>query len=136
MMKKLFVLPLAAAMVAALGGCAMKADPARAAKLQEATASAPRCTGEKDCAAKWDAAQLWVVKNAGFKIQNATNVLIQTYFPTNASMALGVEVTKEGEGGGVHVIRARIWCDNFIGCERDPLDAVLDFNRKVASAQP
>lgn len=135
-MKKLFVLTMAAAVMAALVGCAAPADPARAAKLQEAREGAPRCTGDKDCAAKWDAAQLWVVKNAGFKIQNATNVLIQTYFPTNSSVALGVEVTKEGEGGGVHVIRARIWCDNWIGCARDPLDALLDFNRKVAAAQP
>lgn len=135
-MKKLIVLTLAAAALVSLVGCATPADPVRSAKLLEARESAPRCNGEKDCAAKWDAAQLWVVKNAGFKIQNATNVLIQTYFPTNSSVELGVEVTKEGEGGGVHVIRAKIWCDNWIGCSRDPLDALLDFNRKVSAAQP
>lgn len=58
---------------AGLSGCAVQQNPATQAKINEIQRTIPTCTEEKECNAKWETAQLWVVKNAGYKIQTATN---------------------------------------------------------------
>jgi hypothetical protein len=133
-MKKISLATLAVASALTLGGCAM--DPARQAKLQEVRQTVPTCDGEKDCAAKWDAAQLWVAKNAGFKIQTVTGVLIQTFSPTSGDVQLGATIMKEPLGGGRFRLVARMGCANPFGCHPDPIDALLMFNREVAAAKP
>lgn len=84
----------------------------------------------------WEMAQLWVVKNAGYKIQTATNVLIQTYNATGSRVELAATVTKEPLGQGRYKIVAQLWCDNIFVCRPDRLDALLDFNRTVSAVQP
>lgn len=104
------------------------------AQSEQIEATRPTCEGEKDCAAKWDAAQLYVIKNAGYQMQIATNVLIETFNSHNRAVAMSV--TKEPLGGGRYRFIARAWCDSFLGCYRLPADAVLGFNRQVAAAAP
>lgn len=126
---------LAIVAAAALGGCAVQ-SPERQAVMAEAQRTVPVCVGERDCAAKWDAAQLWVVRNAGFKIQTANNVLIQTFNPTNHSIYLAATITKEPQGGGRYRILAQFGCANMFGCKPDPAQAIVDFNRYVNAATP
>lgn len=96
----------------------------------------PVCEGEKDCLAKWEAAQLWIVHNAGYKLQITTSVLLETFNATGSTTKLAVQVTKEPMGGGKHKILVKTWCDNFIGCTPNAEDAALDFNQKVGAAIP
>jgi hypothetical protein len=51
-----------------LSGCATGSSP-ELAKMDALNKSIPVCDGEVDCKAKWEAAQLWVVHNAAYKIQ-------------------------------------------------------------------
>ena len=96
----------------------------------------PTCDGEKDCNAKWEAAQLWIVHNSGYKLQTVTNVLLETYNPGRHDTKLAVRVTKEPLGGGKYMIIVTTWCNNMFGCTRNTWDAALDFNVKVDAARP
>jgi len=106
---------------------------AKRAELEQTT---PICNDEKDCNAKWEAAQLWIVHNAGFKLQTTTNVLLQTYNATGGSPSIAVQVTKEPMGGGKYKILVSVSCDNMFGCVPNQWDAALDFNRTVSAATP
>ncbi|MDT3708149.1 MAG: hypothetical protein ROZ09_15105 [Thiobacillus sp.] len=129
---------LLAALIASatLIGCAVTPNPQRQALLDEINKTTPTCAGAEDCNAKWDAAQLWVVHNAGYKIQTATNVLIETYNPAQYSPGIAVLVTKEPMGGGAYRIPVKISCANIYGCQPDRYKAALDFNRVVGAATP
>jgi hypothetical protein len=96
----------------------------------------PTCEGERECAAKWDAAQLHVVKNSGFKIQLVTNVLISTYNSVGGSTALAWRITKEPVGGGRTRIVAMAYCGNMFGCDVDPVEAIIAFNNAVSRVAP
>jgi hypothetical protein len=111
-------------------------SPERQAKLAELQRTTPTCSGAEDCNAKWEAAQLWVVKNAGWKIQTQSTVLIETYNPANNSPAIAVRVTKEPLGGGKYQIFVKVWCANLFGCVPDSLDAALKFNREISIVTP
>lgn len=113
-----------------IAGC-QTYDPADQAKLARIKQTIPICTIPAECEAKWEAAQLWVVRNAGYKIQLATSVLIETYNSTQSSTALAVQVVKEPAGGGNYRFLAKAWCANWIGCFPDPYDAMLDFNQTL-----
>jgi hypothetical protein len=128
---------LSAALTAiVLAGCATQVDPAVQAKRDEIQRTIPTCVNEKECNAKWEMAQLWVVKNAGYKIQTATSVLIQTFNATGSRVQLAAEITKEPLGGGRYQFIAKVWCDNIFGCSPNRLDALLDFNRTLNAVQP
>lgn len=117
-----------------VAGCA--ASPETQAKRAEFERTIPICTEGVDCDIKWDAAQLWIVKNAGYKLQIATNVLLETYNPGYAKTELAVRVTKEPLGGGTYKLVVATWCDNLFGCNPDRLDAALDFNRTISAVKP
>lgn len=130
---------LAAAATALLCACAAPPPSAGQQALAErVTATIPVCDGEKDCAAKWEAAQLFVVNNAGYKLQTATSVIIETFTPPQPSPLIAMRVTKEPLGGGKYRILGAVICSNggLIGvpCQRPPLEVLLDFNRQVAAA--
>lgn len=133
-MKKQFVYIVTAAVALLLSGCVTPEQRAAYdARLAELEATRPVCDGEKDCAAKWDAAQLWVVRNAGMKIQTTTNVLIETY--NSPGTQLAAQVTKEPVGDGKYRIVVKLGCDNPFGCVPNALDAALAFNREVGAAK-
>ena len=107
-------------------------------KQDRAIQTIPVCNGEKDCAAKWEVAQLWVSQNAGYKIQTSTNVIIETYNSRDSGLA--ANITKEPLGSGKYKIVAKIWCryesQGPYSCSPYSLDATLDFNAKVTAATP
>lgn len=98
--------------------------------------SRPQCVGEADCRAKWEAAQIWLTRHSGFKIQVATDVLIETYNPTGYSPNLAMRITKEPQGGGRYLLRLEAWCANVFGCSTDPRAAVLQFNGAIQKVVP
>ena len=104
-------------------------------QLVEATI--PTCEGTEDCAAKWDAARTWVVQHAGYGIQTATDLVIQTFDAVDSSdMALMATVRKESIGAGKYRIVAQLSCRNLFGCATNPGKATLNFNRTVAATEP
>lgn len=127
---------VAASMIAStvLFGCAT--SPAMQAKQAEFRRTIPTCSGTEDCNAKWEAAQLWVVRNAGWKIQTQSTVLIETYNAVGSSPRIAVRVTKEPLAGEKYQFIVNVWCDNIFGCQPDSWDAALDFNRQISSVTP
>lgn len=123
---------LTAVIASTLVGCAAQQQALRENQTKF-TQTIPVCTDEKDCTAKWEAAQLWIVKNAGYKLQTVTNVLLETYNPAGSSTNLAVRVIKEPVGGGKYQLLVRTWCDNLFGCTPDSWAAALDFNQKIGA---
>jgi hypothetical protein len=119
--------------VAAITLSACATSPEMLAKQAEVNRTVPICAGTEDCNAKWEAAQLWVVHNAAYKIQIQSNVLIETYNSTDSSPTIAVRVTKEPIGGGKYQFLVKVWCDNMFGCQPNSWDAELDFNHKVGA---
>lgn len=130
---KLFKMALIAMSAIIVAGCATD-SPERQAKLAELQRTIPTCSSTEECNEKWEAAQLWVVKNSGWKIQIQSNVLIETYNSINHSPNIAVRVTKEPIGGGKYNLLVRVWCDNAFYCNPNTIDAALDFNRTVSLA--
>jgi hypothetical protein len=91
----------------------------------------PICNNEQDCQEKWNAAQVWVAKNCGMKIQIATNSIIETYNPTGGTTRLAARVIREPIGSGTYKIVINTWCDNIFGCFPDAWDAAINFNEYV-----
>ena len=74
------------------------------------------CVGDDQCKLYWERAQVWVVKNSNWKIQIATDVLIQTY---NAAGTLNhYTLMREPQGGGVERITMTTGCGStFSRCQ-------------------
>lgn len=119
-----------------LASCSTTPSPELQAKRAELEATVPICVDEKDCKAKWEAAQIWIVRNAGFKLQITTDVILQTYNATGGSPFIAVQATKEPLGGGKYKILVSVSCDNMFGCVPNQWDAAIAFNRAVSSATP
>lgn len=110
---------------AVLAGCAV------APRLPEV--EMPTCADAAECAQKWELAQLFVANNSGMKIQIATNVLIETYNPTNYRPVWGMRVTKEPVGAGHYLISATAVCGNMFGCGKSAHAFLTEFARYVNS---
>lgn len=138
MMRKVFSTTILAAL---LSGCAtapteedLAKQAKKAARFEEFQRTIPICEGEEDCKVKWEAAQIWISNNAGYKIQIATDALIETYNAVGSSPYLAAKVTKEPLGGGRYRIFVQLWCDNLLGCMPKPIKAALKFNQYVGAA--
>ena len=133
-MPRLPILTTVIVATSALAGCISPAD--YTARLQEIDRTTPTCAGESDCVAKWELAQIWIVKHAGYRVQTVTTVVIETFNSTGSSDRLAATVTKEPLGGGRYKIIAKFWCANSPWCINERLDATVAFNRYVNEAKP
>jgi hypothetical protein len=128
---------LSAALALGLVACASPPTPAEKAavnaKRTEAARTIPTCSGEKDCAAKWERAQLWVAKNSDMKLQITTSVLIQTFSAPRESDSVGFTVTKEPTGDGAYRILARADAGTYGPGLSSLFDRLIAFNRAVAA---
>jgi hypothetical protein len=73
------------------------------------------CEGA-DCADMWQRAQVWVAKHSKWKLQTATDVLLQTYSPATADVSYSFNILKEPTGAGRYSIRMGMSCGNIFGC--------------------
>ena len=94
----------------------------------------PRCASEASCDAMWRAAQVWISRNAGMRLQIATDAILETYAPEPSGARLAVRVIREPRDDGESVLTVSTWCGNPFGCMTDPHEAALDFNRTVSAA--
>lgn len=127
-MKLARVLPLAL-----LTACATQVpaiDPAIAAAAQEPLF----CRGTDQCKRYWQRAQVWVAQNSYWKIQTATDVLIQTYNAVQGSTRRAYTVLKEPGSGEVERIMIRSACDNMFGCDVNEFEVAARFKAYVRAA--
>lgn len=123
------VLVIAASII--LTGCVSKQRRTALKDLYRATV--PECVGEQDCKDKWSAAQIWVSRNCGMKIQIANDTIINTYNSSRNSTRLAASVTKEPMGNDKYRIIIRTGCNNIFGCSPDAVEAAIEFNNYVAA---
>lgn len=82
----------------------------------------------------WAASRRWVLSNAAMKIQTHTDDFIETYNSIGGSPELAARVSKEPEGLGTYRFVVETWCGNLFGCVPNNIEAMIGFNRAVASA--
>ena len=82
----------------------------------------------------WAAARDWINDNAGMKLQHIQADYLETYGSVASSTHLAVRVTKKPLKAGGYELVAAVWCDNWIGCDKPPQAALIDFNRTVSAS--
>jgi len=69
-----------------------------------------------------------------WKIQSATDVVLQTYAPINHEVSYGFAVTREPSVDGYR-IGMTLQCGNLLGCDLQPADVRRAFYHYVVSGQ-
>jgi len=98
-----------------------------------ANSATPVCS--TDCKEQWERAQLWLVNHAAYKIQTATDVILETYKAEGGYYTF--RVTKEPVGGGKYRIVIRMGCVEgavpWQNCDPTGSDLTAAFNYYVAT---
>lgn len=71
----------------------------------------PTCSEEKECEWLWQAAQAFVARETSMKVQTVSDVLFETYNPSNRSRGLAGRVIREPQPGGGYHLSAIFFCD-------------------------
>jgi hypothetical protein len=131
-MKTFLISALAAGL---LSGCAT--NPQTQYLQSRIAATTPTCNQniEMQCEKMWEAAQVWIVKNSAYKLQIATDVLLETYNPSQYDTGIAVRVLKEPTSNSSYKISVVVYCDNLFGCSPNQFEAALDFNNSVNLAK-
>lgn len=130
-MTKIFITGV---VVISLSGC-MTQDK-RAGSLKEYIATIPACTFTAQCNAMWEASQSWIVRNSGLKLEQATDVLLQTYTAPIGSSKPAVRITKKPVGSdGRYQFMIHTWCSHPRACDPGFYEAALNFNRTIGPIQ-
>lgn len=116
----------------ALAGCASPGGGAPS--ISPEALQAPICKSQAQCNEAWRRAQVYVATHAGYKIQTATDSIIQTFGPADSSPSIAFQVTRQPIGGGREQIVASASCDNLFGCIPRTAEAIAGFNAYVKGA--
>ncbi|UDF05075.1 hypothetical protein [Asticcacaulis sp. AND118] len=115
-----------------LAGCvSAQFQEDRAAAWTEYQTTIPVCETATECRDMWEMAEVWVVKNASYKIQTKTDVQISTY--NSADSGIQANILKEPLGNGRYRIVAHITCGAIANelCSAHPAFLSTDFNRTL-----
>jgi len=93
------------------------------------------CATKAQCDTYWQRAQAWIAANSSWKIQIATDSIIQTYGPGGAKVDLAYLVTRLPNEDGSARIAIKPDCDNVFRCYPTKTDAIVAFKRFVRGAQ-
>lgn len=119
-----------------LVACASTPSQARQAKRAQYESTIPTCDGEADCAVKWESAQRWLARSAGFKNQALSGGLIDASNPGFSDGEIAARVSQEPLGGGKYKLVVTFSCSNGFGCAPNQWDAAINFNTAVGAAKP
>jgi hypothetical protein len=118
------------ASVLALGACA--SEPyIPTAKVVEAAKTPVICEGKEACDIMWSKAQIWVSENSGYKIQVATDSIIETYTAPDYSPEYSVKMTKMPLGNGKQELSLSIYCGYPAMCREKPVVFQARFRRAM-----
>ena len=112
-------------LASALTGCAVRppADPVFTAR-----ANAPlACKDKAQCDYFWQRAQVWISTRSAYKIQTATDVVIQTYGPVGVGLDLAHRAVRENNPDGSGRISIKAMCNNYIRCDPPVEESQLKF---------
>jgi len=127
---------LAFVFVVALASCAVERRnlPAPPSDADMADSKVPlHCKDKEQCDRWWRTAQVWAVKNAGYKVQIATDAILQTYNPTSERGGWAFQITRQPrlEGGEVFEIDASCGRGRYAICIPVYESVVADFKRTI-----
>jgi hypothetical protein len=132
--------PLALLLVTTLSACALRGAPPAApippTAADTADAKLPvRCGSRDQCDRWWRTAQVWVVKNAGYKVQIATDGIVQTAGPDAGSPSWFMLVTRAPHADGGEAIDIELRCGTGATCAPAYDSVVADFKRAVRATR-
>ena len=122
------------ASVAVLSGCATN-QPKLSAELQQEIDSPLYCNSEEECKVMWERATFFVTKNSGFKLQIHNDIVIQTYNPTDYSVRLAFNISREPLDKEKYQIWTKAWCANMFGCQPNQYEAIAKAKRYIRTGQ-
>lgn len=127
---------LFASIAASMTGCATIDEPGGEIynRLKPADAFTQPVQCLNDCKVEWQRAQLWVGRHSMWKIQLATDSIIQTFYPRLSEVSYGFTVTKEPTATGGQ-IQMDLTCGNALGCDPSPAGIVKSFYFYVSTGQ-
>lgn len=102
---------------------------------EQFAATIPKCSSDAQCDRMWEATELFIVKNSGLKIQNSSNVVIQTFNSPQNSPLISTIATKEPDGTGGKQIVFRAGCNNIFRCAVNKKDLMLRFNAEIGAIE-
>ena len=121
----------AAAAALALTGCAaLGPKPALPADFTAATVPL-YCMSAEQCMLYWQRAQVWIANNSRWKIQLATDTLIETYNGVGESRDPGFRLLRVPQSNGWQELELTLACRSMFGCEHDRATYVASFKRYV-----
>lgn len=111
-----------------LSSCASTIGPIVKARLAPAGVESPVLCDV--CKTEWERSQLWLLAHSKWKLQMATDVVLQTFNPIEYDVSFGFQVTKSPKAGGYQIVMAAI-CGNPLGCEPEAADVRRAFYHYV-----
>jgi hypothetical protein len=120
---------LAALCLATAAGCSTQGqvDP----DVMQIATKPLTCSNKAECDLWWQRAQSWVSSHSTYKIESATDSLIQTAGPDGGKRALAYQITRAANPDGTVTIGFSAHCDSSLGCKRNPWEAGADFKQYV-----
>ncbi|WP_345812400.1 hypothetical protein AAGS40_00115 [Paraburkholderia sp. PREW-6R] len=91
------------------------------------------CSSKAQCDTWWQRAQTWVTSHSKYKVETATDTLIQTSGPDGGKRALAYQITRTANPDGTATIGFAAHCDGSLGCKPNPWEAGADFKEYVRS---
>lgn len=120
--------------ILALAGCAANpgahVDPSLLARAQRPLI----CPDAAQCAAYWQRAQVWIIKNSSYRIQTVSEAVIVTFGPFGGTTDLAFNVTRSPGQDGSATIDIDARCDNIFGCFPNPWEAIASFKQFVGAS--
>lgn len=99
-------------------------------------ATVPTCVSPVECAAKWNAARIWVKDRIGRPLVDNRDDYIETEAPTPGSRSLAARIKKVQMQDGTYKIIATVWCASPLQCEPLEVYSIANFNHDVSEAWP
>src|SRR4051812_2232264 len=98
------------ALCAMVVGCAYRGPPPMSEADAAELAVPLTCTGADECQKLWRRAQVWVIQNSGYKIQIATDAVVETFNPRDYSLVWGFSLTRMPGNGNEETIELTPTC--------------------------
>ncbi|PMS37618.1 hypothetical protein B0G57_11035 [Trinickia symbiotica] len=89
------------------------------------------CRNADECAVWWHRAHDWVTRHSAYKVETATDSLIESAGPEGGSGKLAYQITKTANADGSATIGFAAHCDSMLGCRPDPWQAGAAFKQFV-----
>lgn len=91
------------------------------------------CEGQEACAKLWRRAQVWVAQNAGYKIQVATDAVVETYNASTYSSGWAMKLVRIPRDGNKEELELTLSCGQVPLCGAPEERMMLRFKRELSN---